>query len=184
MAEGSSGNRSGQWHRPHIWAAVSTPLFDIMKNDSFVAKFICALSQKHKELTGFAFVDDTDLLVNDDWNTTNAVINKMQKSLSMWHGLLWAMGGKLVPEKCFWYLIDFKWDNNKWAYEKTGEAPGQIKVTINQEEQITIPRLEPSEACRTLGIQSALDGNNLEEAKHLWEVTVNWSRHMARAQLT
>jgi len=165
------GNGAG----PHIWAAVSMPLFDIMQTNGFVAKFICTLSQQHKELAGFAFIDDTDLIVNDDQNTTDAVINKMQKSLSMWHGLLWATRGKLVPEKCFWYLIDFKWENNKWAYKKTGEAPGQIRVMINQEEQITIPRLEPSEAHRTLGIQLAPDGNDLEETKHLWDVTAEWS---------
>jgi len=130
VADIGHGNGTG----PHIWAAVSTPLFNIMQTDGFVAKFICALSQQQKELAGFAFVNNTDLTVNDDRNTTDAVIDKMQKSLSMWHGLLRATGGELVPEKCFWYLIDFKWENNKWAYKKTGEAPGQIRVMINPEE--------------------------------------------------
>ena len=134
VAESSSGHRTWNGTGPHIWAAVSTPLFNIMQTDGFVAKFICALSQQQKELAGFAFVNDTDLTVNDDRNTTDAVIDKMQKSLSMWHGLLRATGGELVPEKCFWYLIDFKWENNKWTYKKTGKAPGQSRVTINPEE--------------------------------------------------
>jgi len=99
---------------------MSMPLFDIMQTDGFVAKFICAISQKHKELAGLAFVNNMDLIVNDEWNTMEAV--KMQQSLSMWHSLLWATGGELVPEKCFWYLIDFKWDNNKWTYKKMDKS--------------------------------------------------------------
>jgi len=48
--------------------------------------------------------------VNEPSNKTEAVKAKMQNSLMMWHGLLRATGGKLVPEKCFWYLVvDFKW---------------------------------------------------------------------------
>jgi len=147
-----AGIGQGNGTRPHIWAAVSMPLFDIMQTNGFVAKFICAISQKHKELAGLAFIDDTDLIVNDEQNTMEAVTEKMQQSLSMWHSLLWATGGKLVPEKCFWYLVDFKWDNNQWTYKKTGDVQGQITVRINQDKHITIPRLEPSEAHRTLGV--------------------------------
>jgi len=69
--------------------------------------------QQHKELAGLAFVDDMDLIVNDKQNTTAAVMEKMQQSLTMWHGLLQATGGELVPEKCFWYLVDFKWANHQ-----------------------------------------------------------------------
>jgi len=34
----------------------------------------------------------------------------------------------LVPEKCFWYLIDFKWKNQKWNYKKVSHTPGQLSV--------------------------------------------------------
>jgi len=35
----------------------------------------------------------------------------MQSSVDHWEGLLWAMGSTLVPNKCFWYWIDFKQTN-------------------------------------------------------------------------
>jgi len=89
---GIAGIGQGNGVGPHIWAAVSTPLFEIMRSDRFIAKFICALLQQQKELAGLAFVDDTDLIVNDDTNTTATVTKKMQQSLTMWHGLLQAMG--------------------------------------------------------------------------------------------
>jgi len=52
-----------------------------------------------KALVGLAFVDNTDLVVNMASNQVEQVSTKMQQLLTMWHGLLQAMGGELVPEK-------------------------------------------------------------------------------------
>jgi len=51
------GNRAG----PSIWAAVSLPMFDIMRQDRFYALLMGAISQIQWKITGFAFVDDTNL---------------------------------------------------------------------------------------------------------------------------
>jgi len=96
-----AGIRQGNGAGPQIWAAVSLPLFDIMRQEGLVAMFICALLKDQRVLAGFAFVDDTDLIVNDLSNNTQQVHQQMQKSLTMWHGLLRAMGSNLVQEKCF-----------------------------------------------------------------------------------
>jgi len=101
----------------------------------------------------------------------------------MWHGLLHATGGKLVLDKCFWYMVDFKWQNQQWKYKTSTELSGKIHVMINENERITIPRLETSEARRTLGGRLAPDGNNETEAQYLQEVAVEWARKMARTKL-
>jgi len=33
------------------------------------------------------------------------LVQQLQKAVTQWDGLLWASGGTLVPEKCFWYLV-------------------------------------------------------------------------------
>jgi len=104
------GNGAG----PQIWAAVSTPLLKIMRAKGFVAQIICAMSKLSMELDGLAFVDNMNLIINDPSNKVDQVSKKMQQSLSTWHGLLCTTGGELVPDKCFWYLIDFKWVNKEW----------------------------------------------------------------------
>jgi len=109
----SQRNRVG----PQIWVAVSTPLFAIMQANGFVAQIICTISKAKTELAGLAFVDDTDLITNNASNKVTQASMKMQKSLSTWHGLLQATSRELVPEKSFWYLINFKWNNNKWQYK-------------------------------------------------------------------
>jgi len=101
----------------------------------------------------------------------------------MLHRLLCTTGSKLVPDKCFWYLVNFKWQNQQWKYKNNKELPGQINVTINQNKHITIPRLETSKVWRTLGIQLALDGNDNTKAQYLQEVAAEWARNMARANL-
>jgi len=78
------GNGAG----PQIWVAESTPLFKIMRAEGFVAQIICAMSKVTTELSGLAFVDDMDLIINDISNEVEQVSKKMQCSLSMWHGLL------------------------------------------------------------------------------------------------
>jgi len=48
-----------------IWAAVSTPLFNILRQEGFLATIICAISRQSQTIGGFAFVDDTDLIVTN-----------------------------------------------------------------------------------------------------------------------
>jgi hypothetical protein len=57
----------------------------------------------------YAFVDDTDLVhIAKDVDTRGpTIIAEMQSALDHWEGGLKATGGALVPEKSYWYLIDF-----------------------------------------------------------------------------
>ncbi len=82
------GQGNGAGH--HIWAAVSTPLFQVMRAEGFIVLFICALSKTQRALAGLAFVDNTDLIINDESNLAPRVGTKMQESLTMWHRLLQA----------------------------------------------------------------------------------------------
>jgi len=135
-------------------------------------------------MAGFAFVDNMDLIVNDPTNKANKVHGKMQQSLSLWYGLLQATGGDLVPDKCFWYLLDFHQENNKWRYKMEKELPGKLSVKDENQQVIIIPRLDLSEAQRMLRVKLAPNVNNKEEAKHLQEVTSAWKTQIVQAKAT
>jgi len=128
-------------------------------------------------------VDDTDLCVTQESDEGNKVIQQMQKAVTQWDGLLWASGGALVPEKCFWYLIDFEYTNNRWKYKKSNQAPGQITMLDSTRKQVTIQRLEPSEARRTLGVRLAPDGNMETELAYLLDTAKTWQRQMKNSRL-
>jgi len=36
--------------------------------------------------------------------------------------------GALVPEKCFWYLINFAWRAGKWYYKNSSQQPAVCQV--------------------------------------------------------
>ena len=78
------GNSAG----PQIWAAVSLPMFDIMRSEGFYAHVISAISGQSQKLVGFAFVDDTDLCVHGPHITVQNVTSAMQHSVNQWQGLL------------------------------------------------------------------------------------------------
>ncbi len=123
------------------------------------------------------------LIITDDTNLEQAVALKMQQSLQLWHGLLQATGGDLVPEKCFWYLIDFKWANNRWQYVKWTANERVLSIPRSDGTKVQIPRLETGEARRTLGVRLAPDGNNDAEYAHLREEAIKWKNHIATANL-
>jgi len=173
------GNGAG----PSIWAAVSSPMFDVMRQDGFYALLTGAISKLQRKISGFAFVDDTDLCVTHSSDEGTQVVQQMQKAVAQWDGLLWASGGALVPEKCFWYLIDFEYANNKWKYKKSNQAQGKITMLDSTRKQVTIQRLEPSEARRTLGVRLAPDGNMETELAYLVDTAKAWQRKMKNSRL-
>jgi len=101
-----AGIEQGNGAGPQIWAVVSTPLFQILAEDGFLALVICSISRHCHTIAGFGFVDDTDLCITAADHNSTTVLRCMQHSLQTWAALLRATGGAfLVPEKCFWYMI-------------------------------------------------------------------------------
>jgi hypothetical protein len=122
-----SGMGQGNGAAPTGWAVISTPLLEIMRKEGHCTTFMALLSNMTFQLVGFAFVDDKDLLRmgNLHIDTFTDVADEMQDGLDLWEGLIKATGGALVPEKSFWYLIDFKWSKGKWRYATVEETSGE-----------------------------------------------------------
>jgi len=117
-------------------------------------------------MAGFRFIDDVDLCIMDINGEGGQVVTRMQDWINMWVGLLWATGGTLVPEKCFWYYIHNTWDKGKWQYVKT-QSIQCLHVPDENSQPTKIPQLSPLEAQRTLGVRLAPDENNADELQYL-----------------
>ena len=78
------GNGAG----PAIWAAVSTPVLNMMRSEGFGTFFKTALTNEDIRFVGYAFVDDTDLCetCRTDITTATEVANRMQDALQCWEG--------------------------------------------------------------------------------------------------
>ncbi len=117
------GNGAG----PAIWAVLSTPLLNLLFTKGCGCEFICPISQTPYNSVGYAFVDDTDVIESKlDMMDHREAKNKLQIAVDTWEGGLKATCGAVVPEKTFWYLIDFQWATGRWRYKSIFECPGSI----------------------------------------------------------
>ena len=76
------GNAAG----PVVWTILSSVIFTILRDQGFCDSFCMCLSKETFQLLGFAFVDDTDLIITSNEDDNDATIyNKLQKSIDFWN---------------------------------------------------------------------------------------------------
>jgi len=138
-----AGIGQGNGACPLIWAAVSTPLFQILMVKRYFAQVICAIILQNWDITGFGFVDNMDLCTTAASHKVADMVQQMQLSLKLWASLLQATGGALVLEKCFWYLINQTWTNTGWRYNQL-DPNYSLRVPDDMGTMITIPQLPSS----------------------------------------
>ena len=59
-----------------------------------------------------------------------------------------------------WYLIDFKWDGEKWVYKKNTETQADISIRHeSKDEKVKLKQLEAYQSIEKLGAHITADGN-------------------------
>jgi len=115
------------------------------------------------EYVGEAFVDDTVLGTNDSdpgkdstassTAVTSGLITNLRRVALEWKKLLFSTGGALNLEKCFWFLLSWKWNKGRVRMNTEETAPGSLKMTLeNGITRVLVKRVEPTLAYRTLGV--------------------------------
>jgi hypothetical protein len=173
------GNGAG----PQIWAAVSTPVLNMLRAEGHGAFFKAAISGEEISFVGYAFVDDTDLVTTGKRGNFEFIAKEAQEALTAWEGGIRATGGAIVPEKSHWYLIDFVWKNGNWKYATIEETPASISVRDCHGAIKQLERLPIAEARRTLGVRLAPDGNNQAEFENLCEKAKSWADNVRTGHL-
>jgi len=116
-------------------------------------------------------------------STTGDTLLLMQAALNVWNSSLSATGGALVPEKSFWYLIDFKWSSSCWSYMPKQTTMEPLLMNNHLGNCLPLLRLHTSEARWTLGVYLAPDGNNKLQESILLEKTKTWAQNTIAAHL-
>jgi hypothetical protein len=163
---------------PSGWAVISTPLINLVSTAGFGFFLLTALTVSVVQFVCFAFVDDADVVhTAKDVNTSgDSVRQEMQQAIDHWESGLKATGGDLVPNKSYWYLINFVWTGEKWRYATKEDIPGDILINnVNDIGRARLQRYEASEAQKTLGVFLAMDGNNMEETPPFCNLVTGYS---------
>ncbi len=92
------GNGAG----PAIWAVVSTPLLNVLRQKGFGCEIICPLSSEYFRFVGYAFLDDTDIIQSSLHENPDQARLQLQQAIDTWECSLKATCGAIVPEKTVW----------------------------------------------------------------------------------
>jgi hypothetical protein len=132
-------------------------------------------------LSCILYVDDNDLihLCNNEQDTISNAHDALQASVNSWGSLLIATGGSLKPPKCFYYLINYKWDSNgDWSYvEQQDTEELELTVPLPDGTSSVIAQQGVHKTSVTLGGTTAPSGQHSLEG--ILDKAMEWA-HKAR----
>lgn len=188
------GVGQGSCAAPAIWTAIlDTILWSVVSKYSAFA--VESPTGKRTERLGDAYVDDTALMANyepsmDAPNQTNKqeqyMCTHMQDIAQDFERKLFTTGGALALNKCFWYLISWKWMEDGSATMKTlEEAPGEIYLTkgYDRENPQKIKRKEVNKSERTLGVRLNPTQDMTDEIKYRYQQIIKWAEAVNTSKL-
>lgn len=167
-----------------------------MQAAGFGFSFLSAVSGVLILADCFCFVDDSDVVeaAKSVESSGEDILDAVQKAMYLWAGLVRATGGALNPPKCFWWLIDFKWDAvrgawhfrksndfdwhspaNQWQHSRPSEWIGALLTWNLDGSLVPIRQLQPNESEKTLGVMMSPDDDGSAEFKYLQEKAAKWA---------
>ena len=174
------GNGSG----PAIWACVSTPLFEALRAEGYGVNITTPISTLLLNITGFAFVDDTDLIQTMGTLSTEYELSlKAQAQLLTWEELLRTTGGAIDPNKSDWLFIRYRWKQGEWTYET---KPYPLNLTVRDKEKTVQPlrQLQIAEARETLGVWIAGTCQWKTQTQKLKNKSEKWTTKLQQGRMT
>ena len=167
------GMGQGHGSGPTIWSVLSSTIFEILHKEGYASEFAFAISKGLFHLCGFSYVDDCDLLCLGEGNDIEIVASKMQSMLKMWDELMEVNGGAIAPDKCWWYLIDFRWRNGQWKAVDAG-LNSTLRVRDKDKRFWELTYLKGDTAKEMLGVFLAPDGKDTKQLDVLVTKTKRW----------
>jgi hypothetical protein len=168
------GNGAG----PAIWVMISTPMLDRLRAEGFGIK-IELEDGSSLIIPAFAFVDDVDLIQELD-NLDNTM---PQKIVNCWENSLTSTGGALVPEKCRYTVVKYKWEHNEWTIIPIKDPNTNITIKGDTGIQQEIEQITNQSGEMALGIKFSPIHSNHDEVIHLEEKGKQWAEYVRTGHL-
>ena len=164
----AQGAGQGNGAAPQIWAVLSTKTFEMMAELGLDTELLTPVSKEELRLAGFAYVDDSDIFVSRLDDNIHQLVDKLQQLVTNWELAAKVTGGAIAPEKCWWYLLEFEWDEEaNYSYRLHNETQYKIQAKDASNEVHAIKYLDPSTPQEMLGVFISPDGNCEEQKRQL-----------------
>jgi hypothetical protein len=121
------------------------------------------------------FVDDTSIFTNSEFSDPliTTLEHRLKEDGCTWAGLLEASGGRLEYDKCFYYLLSWKWDKKGKAFPTTSneQQPQVFGINLGNQDSDSeqLKQKDVDESHKTLGAFKPLFGNENDQIKYLQE---------------
>ena len=171
------GGGQGNGAAGPMWIAISIILLNIISTVPINATLIAAILLTTLVVSAIMYVDNTDILITakNDKNVDTLKANA-QTLISKWCNALWISGGCLRLEKCWWYVIDFKWrPNGTWRYKLKEETAGQLLIPDHNKVDQLVEQKGPNKDMEGLGVYLAPDGNDKAQLDATLQKVQAWS---------
>ena len=179
------GGGQGNPAAPPMWIALTVILISLMNQLAPGVEILTPISLLLTTLTVIMYVDDSTLFILGQQNeTSHSTLATAQKYLDDWCSYLWVTGGALRPEKCWYTLVDFYWEDGFWHYKEDDSNSPKLHATNAIRASKPIKQLKISDGARILGVRIAADGNNNMEKEYLIKSTKVWANHVKQGYLT
>jgi hypothetical protein len=176
----------GSGAAPAAWTAISTLMLAAYKSKGYGALFASAWSGVVLSIAALLYVDDTDLLHTcpTDITTEYEFFSRVQTATHYWATLLQATGGNLKPEKCYWYLLSYKFVQGRALLKPLREINHfQLKLPQPQSEDVIIQLKDPTEASEVLGVWTSLTSSGITQLKHMISKGQKWGNRVLHSPL-
>ena len=161
------GVGQGNGAAPQLWSIISTKMFQMLHTLGLATSIVTPITHHSLPLAGFAYVDDSDLFASRPDGDIDLTVNKMQEVVTNWEYAAKVTGGALAPEKCWWYLLAFEWDDTgAWKY-KTIDESTTIYARDAMNSAHSIKLLQSHEAQEMLGVYIAPNGSCQEQLRQM-----------------
>ena len=172
---------------PCVWLIISSLLMKCARMRTEGAKVINPFNKDDAaELFITGFVDDVTHWISNEQKDSIELIADVQRIAQWWEQLLNATGGKLALEKCFVYVMDWKFDiNGNGRIIPPIDIPVKVQLTDSEtKEEYNIDYRSCDEYHRSLGVYYTPSGSNKEEFKRLLSKSRSYAQRVAGVKTT
>ena len=107
----------------------------MLRDARYGAQLQSAIGSTFLHLSGFAFVDDSNIIQDVELGESMAsIIRKAQKQLDLWESGIRSMGGCIDGDKSDLIVINYAWQDREWKCETTNT---ENKLTTNNTNNMT-----------------------------------------------
>jgi hypothetical protein len=187
------GPGQGSTCGPLFWLLCYWLIVQSLDPSITAAKFVSVCKDIVVKLTGVSFVDDSSLCVTTEYvhdpalstaeNKVKEVEHLIQRLTAIsqhWEKLLFTNGGGGINfQKSHWYLMTWLWKQGIPTLATSRQLPASLSLTpgYNALKEI-IPRLEPTQGFRKLGVYVTPSGNYATQAKVLRGYAERFNSHL------